>query len=138
MAKINTVLSLMYRDGANHKAHITVVLVGLITQAQIGQLKSCAQDGQFIIANQVGLPTPAAQFKEKVGFPSETLDHVWTTLLSEDVDIASGWHTSREPSSSSSDELITKTVDEFVAEMESAKDKWDISAEWIRLHSLLN
>lgn len=67
---MNTAISYMYRDGSNFKAYDYVVLSGLITWDQV---KALAEDGEYIIAHEVGLPELQHQL---TGFPNED-DHVY-------------------------------------------------------------
>lgn len=52
-------------------------------------MQSNLQDGEFIIAQQVGLPTPAEQFTQDYAFLSSD-DHVWTRIArpESDADLA--------------------------------------------------
>lgn len=127
---MNTKLALMYRDASNYKAHRDVVVEGEITEAQIAAIASKLQDGEFFIANQVGLPTPSFQFCGKDGWPSDDLDHVFTTLtdFSDGNPAVKDLLTDFEPTE---DMTITKLAALFDA-IESP-ESWNVGAEWNRM-----
>lgn len=125
----NTRISLLYRDASNYKYTVEVVLAGLLTVEQLATLRSAASDGCFIIAHQVGLPTPSFQAKGKDDWPSDELDHVWTTLAVDDGSMSlSDWHTA-DPCT------LPMPVSEFVAEVAAMKGNWDVAGEWERMQN---
>ncbi len=77
---MNTRLTLSYRDAANYKTSLSVVLTGSFAPEQVVAIRAKLNEGRYIIPGQVGLPNPAAQFQGKDGFPNEDLDHVWVQL----------------------------------------------------------
>lgn len=82
---MNTQLNLTYRDASNYKASSTVVLKGEITQELIDAITQNLEEGCMIIADQVGLPTPAEQLYAEFGGPGED-DHVFTAIEQWDED----------------------------------------------------
>lgn len=121
----NTALDLMYRDGDNYKRFERVVLAGLMTQAQYDAIKAKLEDGEYLIAHQVGLPTPAEQNYGYDNWPNDDFDHVFTTLtdFSEGVSVEK-MYTRDEPT-------LDMTVDEFIAKVAAVKE-WGVAAEWGR------
>ena len=75
----NTLITLKYVDENNYKESINYVLKGEITDEQLNEIAEHLEDGECIIAEEIGLPTPALQFAEKYDFPTED-DHVFTTI----------------------------------------------------------
>lgn len=130
-AKVNSQFNLTYRDGSNYKAYEVVVLSGRITQKQVDTLKTCVSDHCFIIAHQVGLPTPAFQFQSYEGFPADDFDHVWTILFEECTSSdAESMHTDVNPT-------LSMSVAEFVSSMEKARGNWNVAAEWARMNNVV-
>lgn len=128
MSKPNTELFLMYRDADNYKAHITVVLAGAITDEQIAAIKPKLSDGYFIIAEQVGLPTPSFEFRGYDNWPNEDCDHVYTTWgdFEDGIPVAVEMLTDEEPT-------IELTVDQLVANILAVS--WDVEKEWQRMRT---
>ncbi len=124
---MNTKLTLSYRDAANYKTALQVVLRGAITQEQVQCLVEKLDEGQFLIAAQVGLPTPSENFRGKDGWPNDELDHPYTQVF-EAQELAQNLHTSDEPT-------IDLSVDELVKRV-CAVQGWDEDAEWTRLNDL--
>jgi hypothetical protein len=125
MDKSNTKINLLYRDASNYKTALDVVVKGAITRQQIKQIKSNLDDGQFIIAHQVGLPTPSFNFAGKDGWPNDDLDHVWTTLEDfEDDPEPEELHTSDVST-------VGMTIEQLANAIANAK--WDIAAEMERM-----
>jgi len=122
---MNTKIELMYRDGDNYKAFITVVVSGVITDEQTATMQEGLTDGHFIIAEQVGLPTPSEAFMGLDSFPSES-DHVYTTVCEfyENEPDASDLHTTDSPT-------IDMDVGELVRRIDEAD--WDVGVEMERL-----
>ncbi len=127
MSKPNTELFLMYRDADNYKAYLTVVLAGAITDEQLAAIKPKLSDGCFIIAEQVGLPTPSFQFSHYDNWPNEDCDHVFTTwgAFEGGVPTAAEMLTDDEPT-------IELTVDQLVVNI-LAVEEWDVEKEWRRM-----
>lgn len=121
----NTILELRYTDASNYKANETVVLEGAITQAQLDSLIPHLIDGEMLIAEEVGLPTPSEQFEGRFDFPTAD-DHVYTTLMAfaEGEAHAEAMHTDNDH-----DGLMT--VAEFVHRVKVAKH--NVMAEMTRL-----
>ena len=122
---MNTQLSLMYRDASNYKLHLDVVLSGTLSNSDIAEIRSKLVDGQFVIAHQVGLPTPSVRFASRYSFPTED-DHVYTTLADfedEDLDPAALAITT--------DETPLMSCSDFMERVRSVV--WDEGAEMRRL-----
>ena len=120
---MNSVFDLEYRDAANYRAGERVVVSGEITQDQIDEISRNLEDGQFIIAHQVGLPTPAEKLHAEFGVDSD--DHVFTTLEQWESDqptIAD--FLTEDPAT------IEMTVEELARKIGSAS--WDVSGEMER------
>jgi len=123
---MNTELTLEYRDAANWGASETVILAGEMTPELFDRLKRTLSDDCFLIAYQVGLPTPSGRMGEFGAFPTEN-DHVWTTISEFMVgpDSVQDLLTDAEPT----EEI---TLEEFVEKLEQISD-WDVGAEMERL-----
>lgn len=132
----NTKLNLLYVDAANYKTSLTVVLAGAITDEQIAAIKPKLDYGTGIIAEQVGLPTPSFNSRGNDGWPSDDVDHVFTTLLdfedfqvsqdaNEDLPAASEMLTDDAPS-------LGVTIGSLVSNI-LAVESWDVAAEWQRM-----
>jgi len=80
---VNTKLELMYRDADNYKTYQTVILKGEISDLQIQTIKKNLIDDEFIVAEQVGLPTPSELFAKDFKFPTDS-DHIYTVLVAFD------------------------------------------------------
>jgi len=120
---MNSQFDLEYRDASNYRASVTVVVKGEINQDQIDKISRNLEDGMFIIAHQVGLPTPAEQLHHEFGTSDD--DHVFTVIEQWEADqptIAD--FLTEEPAT------IEMTVDELAEKIASAS--WDISAEMDR------
>lgn len=93
----NTELELVYADSYNNKVATTVVLEGAITQEGIDILDMLLVDGGYLIAHEVGLPTPSEQITANGNlFPTEA-DHIFTRIedIYEGTAIAEQLHTDR-------------------------------------------
>lgn len=75
----NTVLTFMYRDGANYKTHNSAVLDGEMDQSQVLRVLACLDEGEFFIPERVGIR--ASRWNEY----NEQFDHVWCTLYEGDM-----------------------------------------------------
>lgn len=126
---MNTKLCLLYRDASNYKTSKEVVLAGEITAEQIAVIGAKLDEGEYLIAEQVGLPTPSWEFRDKDGWPSDDLDHVFTTLtaFSEGSPEVESMLTDEEPTEEMS-------IDDLVARF-AAVDSWNIVAEWQRMEA---
>lgn len=123
---MNTELSLKYVDASNYKSYLTVVLSGAITTEEVTLLSQHLEDGDSIIAHQVGLPTPSELLASQFQFPSVD-DHVWTMLESFEHGIpqASTMHTDKAAT------INNYSISQFVQKV--SKTNWDISKEMARL-----
>lgn len=123
----NTSLTICYRDGGNNKENTDVVISGLITEEHIAAIRSHLDDGEYFIANQVGLPTPSEKFAKKYDFPLEDSDHVFSTLFYDGC-TADEMHTHAEPT-------LEMSVEDLVEMFRNVKS-WDEAAEWHRLQDV--
>lgn len=120
---MNTQFDLEYRDASNYRAAARVVVKGEINQDQIDKISRNLEDGMFIIAHQVGLPTPAERLHNEFGASSD--DHVFTTLEQWEADqptIAD--FLTEDPAT------IDMTVDDLAEKIGTAS--WDVSGEMER------
>lgn len=119
---MNTEIKLMYVDADNYKKTDRVVLAGEISADQIERIQECLDDGEFLIAHQLGLPSPVEQM-EALG----EADHVWTTMTA----FQHGEEPSPEDMLTQDAPTLAMTVDQFVAAIEAVE--WDTHAEMERL-----
>ena len=124
---MNTKITLKYVDADNYKQQIDYVLKGEITDKQLNEIVEYLEDGECIIAEQIGLPTPALLFAENYDFPTED-DHVFTTIqeFQSGVPEASSLLTEEPPTDPN------YTVDVFCNKIIEA-DGWDVTNEVNRL-----
>lgn len=124
---MNTLITLKYVDANNCKSLVDFVLSGSITDAQLSTIAKKLDEGECIIADQIGLPTPSRQMAERFDFPTES-DHVWTTIeeFQAGVPKAKDLMTELEPS------LPDYTVDVFVTSI-TGIDSWDEVSEMSRV-----
>lgn len=71
----NTMISFLYRDGANYKTLNHVVIPGEMTQAQIGRIMACRDDGEYFIPERLGIEA------ERWARYDSQLDHIWCELF---------------------------------------------------------
>ena len=65
-----TVFSYLYRDAANYKIHGHLWLEGALSAEERARFQALLEDGEFFIAEQVGVPALQAE-------PLGADDHVW-------------------------------------------------------------
>lgn len=56
MRKVNTQINYLYRDADNYKVWNSCVVLGTISEAQVAEIISCLDSGEYFIPRQVGLP----------------------------------------------------------------------------------
>ncbi len=78
---MNTRVNYLYRDAANYKQWHSVVLAGELTDAQRALITGALDDGDYFIAEQVGLPN----LRERWRSHYDDIDHVWHELTSIDT-----------------------------------------------------
>ncbi|KRW83702.1 hypothetical protein [Marinobacter sp. P4B1] len=119
--KQNTKITIQYADAANWKQHATVILGGVPTAKDIRAAIANLEDGEFLVAHQVGLPTP------QEGSDGED-DHVFCTL-----DIFEGAHPEDDIECFLTDEPPTMNMS--VADLldKIATQDWDVASEMARL-----
>jgi hypothetical protein len=100
---MNTRVEYLYRDGSNYKQWGAVVFRGDCDESLAGMLFAALDRGEFFIADQVRLPE--LFFADR---PLYADDHCWHEM---------GEVTT---TSEAADDLLGRTIDEFVAEVERA------------------
>lgn len=123
---MNTKLTLIYTDAHGHKSYLDVVLRGQMTPRQSGIIYQSLHDNEFLIADQVGLPTPSEQMSQNGPFPTSD-DHVWSSIQG-DMNLKQG-----KVGRFFTDEAhtIDMTVEQFAQRMKAVN--FDVSAEMARL-----
>lgn len=119
-------IELMYRDGDNHKTFDSVLLKGAIDADQIRSIASLCDEGCRVIANEIGLPTPAEKMLAEYG--ESGADHVFTTLEQWEERLP-------EPEELHANEPEPRfgiTVGQLIDQLRQAP--WDIGKEMMRLH----
>lgn len=130
---MNTKLNLLYRDANNYKTYHVEVLPGAITEDQLRVVSAKLDEGIFLIAEQVGLPTPSFLAVGTAGWPSKRDDHVFTTLADFEEALENG-DDLPDIASMLTDEPATLAMDvaTFVARL-VAVTAWDAKTEWARM-----
>jgi hypothetical protein len=100
---MNTRVEYLYRDGSNYKQWGAVVFRGECDTSLAGRLFATLDRGEFFIAHQVRLPE--LFFADR---PLYADDHCWHEM---------GEVTT---TSAAADDLLGRTIEEFVTEMERA------------------
>lgn len=77
---MRTIFEYCYRDAGNFKAFGTILLNGTVSSGLEAQVRSTLQDGEFFIAEQIGVPPLYDQLYKWSGGPIET-DHCWHEFL---------------------------------------------------------
>jgi hypothetical protein len=70
------VFDYLYRDASNYKAFGSFGLIGTLPDAERSELVGCLDGGEFLVAEQVGVPPLYAALFEHGSGPSED-DHAW-------------------------------------------------------------
>ncbi len=70
------VFEYVYRDAGNFKAWGALLLKGALTEAQVAEMRSRFEGGEFFIAEQLGLPPLYHELWEYSDGPGDS-DHVW-------------------------------------------------------------
>lgn len=71
-----TVFEYLYRDASNYKSHGQVYLSGRLSDADRALIVSKLQDGEYFIAEQVGIPSLRQSLYELSDGPTDD-DHAW-------------------------------------------------------------
>ena len=122
---MNTKLTIQYTDASNYKTLTTVILAGKLTAEHVGTIRANLDEGRFIIAHQLGLPSPLDNFVEKFGLDEED-DHVWSHLPDLDageLDLER-LYTDEQPT-------VRLSVDDLAAKIDGIE--WNVDAEWARV-----
>ena len=106
MGTINTRISYLYRDADNYKMQNSCVIMGVITEAQIPEIISCLDCGEYFIPRQVGLP------EKRFDRFDEEADHCWFELS------ADGFEVTENVSN------IDMTVSQLLELFHKAKNSW--------------
>lgn len=119
--KKNIEVTVQYADASNWKQQATIILSGTPEAEDIRAAVENLEDGEFLIAHQVGLPTP------QEGSDSDD-DHVFCTL-----DIFEGANPENDIKCFLTDSkpTIDMTIGELLRKI--ASQKWDVPAEMARL-----
>ena len=75
-----TIFEYCYRDAGNFKAFGTTLLDGAVSSRLETQIRSALQDGEFFIAEQVGMPPLYDQLYQWSNGPIAT-DHCWHEFI---------------------------------------------------------
>tara|TARA_B100000809_G_scaffold162345_1_gene159669 strand:+ start:275 stop:649 length:375 start_codon:yes stop_codon:yes gene_type:complete len=107
---MNSELNLHYKDGSGYNQNIQVIINGTFTDVQLEMIKSKLNDDKFLIAEQVGLPSPQDEMARNNAFPTEE-DHVWSSFPEFDdrTPIASEFSTDLPATSKLTVEELVKT-----------------------------
>lgn len=71
-----SVFEYLYRDAGNFKAWGTALLEGTLTEAQVGEMRSTFDGGEYFIAEQIGVRPLYEELWKYSDGPTES-DHVW-------------------------------------------------------------
>lgn len=129
----NTKLTLLYRDAGNYKEYQTEVLAGEVTTEQLAAMAAKLDDGTYLVAEQVGLPTPSFANLGSPGWPRAKTDHVFTTLADFEEALDEG-EDLPDPADLLTDEAPTLDLDvaTLVARLQ-AITTWAVRPEWERM-----
>lgn len=106
MRKVNTQINYLYRDADNYKVWNSCVVSGAISEAQVAEIISCLDGGEYFIPRQVGLPEKRF---EKLDLEA---DHCWFELS------ADGFEATENVSN------IDMTVEQLLEMFRKAKNNW--------------
>lgn len=106
MRKINTQINYLYRDADNYKVWNSCVVLGTISEAQVAEIISCLDSGEYFIPRQVGLPEKRF---EKL---DPEADHCWFELS------ADGFEATENGSNTD------MTVEQLLTMFRKAKNNW--------------
>ena len=70
------VFEYLYRDAGNFKAWGQLLLEGTLTEAQVAEIRSRFDGGEYFIAEQIGIPALYQELWAYSDGPTES-DHVW-------------------------------------------------------------
>lgn len=76
---MNTKLELMCQDASNYKSYLKVISEGANMQSQVQIIADNLEEGSFVVAKQIRLPSPRDGMIAEYGLDEEN-DHAWTTL----------------------------------------------------------
>lgn len=71
-----SVFEYLYRDAGNFKAWGALLLKGTLTEAQVSEIRTKLECGEFFIAEQIGVPPLYQKLWAYSDGPTES-DHVW-------------------------------------------------------------
>lgn len=125
---MNTKLELMYRDGADWKNTIDVVLAGEITESDVKVINNNLISDGFFIAHQVGLPT-ASNLGNRFVTPDLEHDHVFTTMC----DFEDGLPKPEDLLTYESADNSMPTVRQLVEKFKQVRGNWDEMSEMRRI-----
>lgn len=122
---MNTRLTIQYTDASNYKTHSTVIFAGKLTAEHVETIRANLDEGRFIIAHQLGLPSPLENFVKKYGLDEQD-DHVWShlpDLCEGELDLET-LYTEEKPT-------VRLSVDDLAERIDGIE--WNVDAEWARL-----
>lgn len=76
----HTVIGYLYRDAANYKVHDSVLLDGVLTEAEIAEIWGKLEGGMWFVPEQVGLPPLQSALYEFSDGPTDD-DHAFHELV---------------------------------------------------------
>lgn len=122
---LNTKFSVDYADADNYKQHINVVLAGTASVELYEKAIKNLDDGEFIIADQVGLPTPGEM--SELWYDEET-SHCYST-----IDILEYFSKDgiTEAETTEKPTIASMTMSELLERISTAD--WDLEAELERV-----
>lgn len=109
---MNTKIEYMYRDANNYKKFTTVILEGELTPEEIQQILDCRNEGEFFIAQQIGLP------ENRFDSYDPESDHPWMTLCDDAFSLTEASPT------------MGVSAKEILSRFLSAKNNWKPD-EWV-------
>jgi len=109
-----TTFEYMYRDAANYKAWDGVILAGILTQKDEKLIRQHFDEGEFFIAEQIGVPSLCMR--------------LWQYSNGQPNDDDHAWHTAYNFRPTTNDDIarftLWGTVEDFIARILTVR-KWD-------------
>ena len=102
-----SVFEYCYRDASNYKVYGQLLLKGPVSIADIQNLQTRFESGEFFIAEQLGIPPLYGGLRALSSGPTEE-DHVWHTFL-----------TLRPASTGESTADVFDTIDNLISKIEA-------------------
>ncbi|SLH40576.1 hypothetical protein [Mycobacteroides abscessus] len=86
-APLHTTIPVMYRDGANYKAHGTIQLQGAITPTQIAAIRALLDEGVYYAPRALGMPHLGEREWGSLRYDD---DHEWHEMFLDDLELSAG------------------------------------------------